>query len=101
MENRTRESVSINPRKLLESYLAGRHDEIAVEFVRVLLFLDGFSYTELTTADRAALDLTVEHLLFFLTKSDFKLDDRSAENLIRLNPVISNVVAISSFRNTD
>lgn len=101
MEPSAQASVSINPRRLLELYLEGRHGEIAAEFVRVLLFLDGYSYTEISPATRIALDLVVEHLLYFFTKPDFALDDRTTENLVRLSPVISNVVAISSFRNTD
>jgi predicted O-linked N-acetylglucosamine transferase (SPINDLY family) len=101
MDTPKQATVSMNPRRLLELYLEGRHGEIAAEFVRVLAFLDGFSYTEFSAESQVALDLVVEHLLYFFTKPDFILDDLATENLIRLSPVISNVVAISSFRNTD
>jgi len=94
-------SASINPRRLLEHYLAGRHAEIAADLIRVLVYLDGYSYTELSAASREAIDLIVENLLYFFTKADFALEDKAAENFVRLNPIISNVVAISSFRNTD
>lgn len=101
MESSPQASVSINPRRLLELYLEGRHGEIATEFIRWLAFLDGYSYTELSPASQTGLDLVVEQMLYFFTKPDFVLDDLAAENLVRLNPVISNVVAISSFRTTD
>ena len=101
MEAPQNESVSINPKKLLEHYFAGRHSEVAAEFFRVLAFLGGFSYTELNATSRGTLDLIVEHLLYFFTKPDFVLDAKAAENFIRLNPIISNVVAISAFRTTD
>ena len=100
-ETPERNSVTINPRQLLALYLEGKHAAVAAEFIRVLAFLDGFSYAELAAEAKSTLDLIVENLLYFFTKPDFTLDDKTAENFIRLNPVISNAVAISAFRNTD
>ena len=49
----------------------------------------------------AGADLLVDDLLYFLTKPDYVLHDRYAAGLLRMQPLVADLVAVSKHENTD
>lgn len=93
--------IMLDPPALQRLYLEGRHEDIAHVLLAGLARYDAFSFLALGTEDARMLDVFVENLLWFFTKPDLELSEQGAAAFIRNNPIICNLVALSSFRNTD
>ena len=100
-------SVQSNPlldfdaNQLVRLYQEGAHEQMAAQFLAVLMHLRDVTYYNLEESNSTALNAFVKQFLYFMTQEDFILPEKYASAFIDLNSVISNVVAISAFRTTD
>jgi hypothetical protein len=90
-----------DPRPMLSLYLAGKHDDAAQAILNELKQFNDKIYLQLGEEDQCALDLLIRTILYILTQPDLQPHDDRVKTLILSNPLLSNLVAISSFRNTD
>jgi len=95
------QEVSFNPKDLLRVYLAKDWDALSHKLVTLLTHFARYTRRELSAEDQFFVDMLVESLLYFFTKADYVISDAFAEEFLRLQPVVANLVATSSFQTTD
>ena len=93
------------PTHFLDLYRAGRNEELADRLLDAFKTLDdnciGNLVTDIAPDVQQGLDRFVGTFLFLLTQPDFIPAEKHGRPLLWLNPLISNLVAASSFRTTD
>ncbi len=94
-------SVQIYLRKLLQLYLDGQHDDLTQEFGRAFDYLNKTTYLELGPSGRASLIQFLKVFLTIFTQPDYVVPEQHATYFVSLNPLISNLVAMTPFRTTD
>ena len=98
---KARYMATVNARELMELYLRGDHDALSQKFIEVLSFFDNNQFWNLTQQLQYFVDVFAENFLYFLTREDYLPSGRYAKLFLQCHPIISNIVAISAFRNTD
>jgi hypothetical protein len=93
--------LPFQPAPVYAAYREGRHEAVSEAFLRVLRHFRTVSYRLLNDEMQRLLDDFTKHFLHLFTQEDYVLSDAHIEEFIALNPVIANLVAISSFRTTD
>ena len=93
--------LPFQPAPVYAAYHEGRHEAVSEAFLRVLRHFRTVSYRFLNDEMRWLLDEFTKHFLHLFTQEDYVPSDAHIEEFIALNPVIANLVAISSFRTTD
>src|SRR5262245_14122916 len=93
--------VGFDPRKLIELYLGGRHDELSQEFLSVLAHFEATSYLALSPKVQYFINAFVKIFLSLFTQPDYIISERHIDPFLWKNPTIANLVAVSSFRTTD
>ncbi|NJN76419.1 MAG: hypothetical protein HC796_09815 [Synechococcaceae cyanobacterium RL_1_2] len=91
----------LNPRQLLELFLAQKYDLLSDRFIQLWQYFERVTYLQLDPNSQYFIDALVKHFLYVFTQPDYVLSDRHVEQFLRLNPTISNVVALSCFKTTD
>ncbi len=91
----------INEKALLEKYFSQEYDQISEFFISVLEHFEQVLYLELSPELERTLNIFLKHFLYIITQQDYIIGDRYITRFIQLNPTISNLVAVSSFRTTD
>lgn len=95
------QSLSFNCGDLAALYTAKKHHDLAEAFLAILRHFHEQTYTEITPDQQTFLDTFIRTFLYFFTHTDFVLSDDHAEQFVRLNLTISNLVACSCWKNTD
>ena len=85
----------------LRMYLDRQFDELCNCFLAVLDYYNQNTLFNVTPADLKYLNDFVQTFLFLFSQDDFAVPDKYISSFIELNHVISNVVAMSSFKTTD
>jgi hypothetical protein len=95
--------ATVCPEELMNLYIGKKYGDLSQRLVDVLLFLEKKRTTFLKIPPNAQhfFNVFVESFLYFFTREDFLIPENHARTYILLNHVISNIVAISDFRNTD
>ncbi|MBN1910350.1 MAG: hypothetical protein JW818_11465 [Pirellulales bacterium] len=93
--------TDVNQEALLALYDQKRFGEVAKIFLKVLGHFEKNNYEDVSFQLQARIDKFVEVFLYILTKPDFGILNELAPVLISHNHIITNLVAISSFRTTD
>ena len=93
--------LNINIEQLLLLYLHKEYDKLSEKFIDILNYFWEAEYLELSNEEKKHINMLVETFLYLITKADYVLNEKYAEKFIRLNPVISNITAISGYKNTD
>lgn len=91
----------IDPAALMALYVQKRYDDLTRAMLDVLRHFRDYQYTAITAELQAGVDALVETLLYVLSKPDFEISNELAPGLVGCNHIIANLVAISSFGNTD
>lgn len=91
----------VDPAELMRLYSRKQHEQLAGVLLDVLGHFQDHQYTAITPQLQARVDAFVESLLYILTKPDFEISNKLAPALVGCNHIIANLVAISSFENTD
>ena len=94
-------SVEIDLRKLMQLYLDGEHEKLTKEFGRAFDYLNKTTYLELGPAGRANIVQFLKVFLTIFTQPDYLVPDQHASYFVSLNPLISNLVAMTPFHTTD
>ena len=87
--------------QFLGLYRSGQHANVADQFLSILKWFDSNSLQYVNASSQHLIDSFVELFLFIFTQADFRLGDHHARMFIGMNRVISNLVAVSSTKNTD
>ena len=82
-------------------YFDKKYDLLSKKFIEILTFFNNKNYLQLKDEDQLFIDVFVNKFLYFFTQPDYVIDSMYFLNFIELNPVISNVVAMSCYKNTD
>ncbi len=94
-------NLSLTPARLLAAYDEKRFEELAVMLLDILRHFRQHTHRGLDGESRHFLDVFVKHFLHLFTQEDFIPSEPQMVKFIELNPTISNLVAMSSFRTTD
>jgi hypothetical protein len=92
---------SFQSRQLWQAYLAEEYDTLSELLLLGWNHFEQNTYLSLDPNQRHAIDTWVGNFLWLFCQPDYILSDRYIPIFIRLNLIIANVVAISSFGNTD
>jgi hypothetical protein len=93
--------LSFAPASLMAAYRERRYEDVSEILLGVLRHFRTFTYYSLDRKAQHFLDVFVKHFLYLFTQEDYVPIDRHMREFIDLNPLIANVVAMSSFRTTD
>jgi hypothetical protein len=85
----------------LQLYTTGAHDRLAEEFLRFFRHFLTNDYSGLSAKSGLILNRLVGAFLFILSRPDFQIPQKYLVDMVELNPIIANVVALSSYRTTD
>lgn len=91
----------VDPRRLIAQYTAGRHEELAGDFLEVFYECRRKTFRRLDSSDQEALETFVRLFLTLFTQSDFRPSQAALHAFVGLGAVISNVVSLSGFGTTD
>jgi len=94
-------NLHFNPLELLQEYFAKNHDLLSEKLIQIIEHFDQVTYLELTVESRYFVNAFVKNFLYIFTQADYVLSDRYVTRFMQLNLTISNLVAISDFKNTD
>src|ERR1700704_4655322 len=94
-------SANLDPREVLALYLEGKHEEVSGSFLGMFEYLGDTTYRELDEPIRACIIQFVKIFLTVFTQPDFVIPDKYIYRFLDLNELISNLVAMTPFKNTD
>ncbi len=94
-------AIDIEVKRLMHLYLAGEHDRLSDLFLRVFHHFDQTSYLTLSDNNRAGLLRFLKIFLTLFTQPDYLIPDGYVLPFIKINHLLSNLVAATPFRNTD
>ncbi|MGB2824150.1 MAG: hypothetical protein WBF17_24465, partial [Phycisphaerae bacterium] len=101
MPSVTASQMKVNLKDPMRFYLDRQYDRMSEWFGTVVQTLFTKLGTELSAHNQRFLDHFVETLLFFFTKPDYVISEKFVQPFVFSGPLITNLVAISRFRNTD
>lgn len=101
MSDGTKPPEELDTHGLLEMFSARRFDVLADSLLEFLTHFERIHYFRLTERDRRHVDALVASFLYFLAQPDMVLSENTVDRFLELHPVIADLVAMSSFRNTD
>jgi hypothetical protein len=103
LENSSQNSndLQFNPTELLQTYFTQNYDLLSEKLIKIIEHFEQVTYVSLTAESRYFVNAFVKNFLYIFTQADYVLGDRYVTKFIQLNLAISNLVAISDFKNTD
>jgi hypothetical protein len=93
--------VQFNPKELLNLYLNQEYEQLSETLITILTHFQKVTYFRLDQQSQYFINVFIKNFLYLFTQPDYLISDRYVFPFIQLNPTISNLVAISSFKNTD
>ncbi len=94
-------TVNLDPREAFRLYLDGDHRRLTESFLAVFDYLAETTYRELEDATHACLIQFSKVFLTIFTQPDYIIPEAYIFRYVGLNELISNLVAMTPFRNTD
>jgi hypothetical protein len=94
-------AVDIEVKRLMHLYLAGEYDRLSALFLKVFEHFDRTSYLSLTDSNRASLLRFLKIFLTLFTQPDYLIPDGFILPFIKINYLLSNLLAATPFKNTD
>lgn len=95
------DTLRIKPGRLIQHYLARQHDRISEEFLRLLGEFERYQLFQMESQGQKLIDALVGNLFFYFTRPDYQIEAPYAEQFLILHPVITNLIALSSWRTAD
>jgi hypothetical protein len=99
MNNETQ--LNINAKEYQELYVNQQYDLLSEKFINILTHFEQNSYYLVTSNLQHFINVFLKNFFFFLTQPEYNISDKYVTSLIQLNPVISNITAISCYETTD
>lgn len=93
--------LEVGADELLKLYVARDWERLSTRFLSLLQHFEEHTYAGLTAAVQEQVDQFVKSFLFIFTQADFVIPVPHRLLYLQLNPVLSNVVAMSSMKTTD
>jgi hypothetical protein len=93
--------LQFNPKQLLSLYLNQEYDQLSEALLAILAHFHKVTYFKLSIQAQYFLNVFVKNFLYIFTQPDYLISDRYVIPFLQFNPLISNLVAISCFKNTD
>jgi hypothetical protein len=93
--------LQFNSTELLQFYFTQNYDLLSEKLIKIIEHFEQVTYVSLTAESRYFVNAFVKNFLYIFTQADYVLSDRYVTKFIQLNLTISNLVAISDFKNTD
>ena len=103
--------LTVNPEELLEQsirqeefrqlYLNKEYETLSSKFIDLLIMFERITFSNLTPVLQHYIDLFADIFLTLFIKPDYPLTVEHAQLFIQRNPVISNIIAMSAYKNTD
>jgi Glycosyl transferase family 41 len=93
--------IQFNPIELIQIYTDRDYDLLSTKLLAILQDFERITYLALSDDLRYLINSFVKNFIYIFTQSDYVLSDRHAIDFIKLNLVVSNLVAISEFKTTD
>lgn len=90
-----------DPRQFTQWYVDNDPSSLTGKTIEILEYHEKHTYYAISVEHRYQLEVFLTTWLPIFCRPDYIVEDRSAERLIQLNPVISNLVAISRLGTTD
>ena len=94
-------SVILEPREVFRLYLDGDNRRLTESFLSVLDYLGETTYRELEDSTRPSIIQFVKVFLTIFTQPDYVIPETFIFRFVGLNELISNLVAMTPFRNSD
>ena len=101
LESLSKEIERITPEFLLKLYLNKKSDQLSESFLKIFSYFQEITFFNLTQQQLLFINSFIDIFLFLFIKPDYILTQIYAQRFIKINPLISNMVAISSFKTTD
>jgi len=95
------EPPEVDQAELMRLYTTGEHAQLIDRLLQLLQHYANHTYMHMSPELQRRINNLVEILLFLLTKQDLEIPREKMVPLLNLHPVITNLVAVSSFRTTD
>ena len=92
---------AFEPATATKLYYAGQHAELSDYFLGFLEKCAGQSWLGFAPEDQRRLAAFLKTFLYLFTQENYLLSDVHGERFVRLNPLISNLLAMSPFKTTD
>ena len=92
---------TINTQELLKLYINQEYNQITRKFIDILVHFQNNTYLELSNENLYFINIFVKNFLYIFTQPDYYIEETYIKRFIQLNPIIANIVAISSYKNTD
>ncbi len=93
--------LQFNPTELLQVYFTQNYELLSEKLIKIIEHFEQVTYVSLTAESRYFINAFVKNFLYIFTQADYVLSDRYVTKFIQLNLTISNLVAMSDFKNTD
>lgn len=93
--------IVIHAADLMAAYTTRDWQRLTDRLLDLLRQFEKHTWLTLSIADQHQVDLLVKEFLYFFTQPDYGIPAEARLAFIQLNPVVSNVVAMSSMRTTD
>ena len=95
------DNPQINPRDMLQLYLNQEYDQLSEVFLQVWEHFQNKTYYAMDLNLQYFINVFVKNFLYLFTQPDYILSDTHVNRFIKQNLTISNLVAMSCFKNTD
>ncbi len=99
--DKTKEALSFNPKVLQRQFLDEDYDSLSETFIHILMHFRNNTYQRIDKNMQYFINSFAKNFLYFFTQEEYIPNDVHMGKFIDLNPVISNIIYISSFRTTD
>lgn len=93
-------ALKLDIKGLFRLYAGGEHDKLSEEFLRVFAFFTNTVYLN-ENSIRTTLTPFLNAFFALFTQPDYLVQEKHAASFIGVNALISNLTAMSPFRNTD
>src|SRR5437879_34810 len=94
-------SVNLEPREIFQLYLEGNNQRLTESLFSVFDYLGETTYQELDDSTRASIIQFVKVFLTVFTQPDYVIPESYIYRFVDQNELISNIVAMTPFQNTD
>ncbi len=91
----------ISPPKYAHLYASKNYDELNNEFLNVWTFFWKNNIYEVDVELKKLLNYFVESFLYYFIKPDFEIKNEHSIAYLKYNSIISNIIAVSDFKNSD
>ncbi len=87
--------------KISNLYTDKKFEELSYAFLKILIFYSDFKFRYLSEDDSQQINNFIDKFLDIFVKDDFIIPEKQLENYLKLNLVISDLLALSKKENSD